>query len=205
LSEEVTSTTRKMKKAAQMLLFQRHRIPGVKGWELKRALGKEYMNIIELLNTELEKLGLQVKIVYEELETPKRPSEEQLDKARFFVTLKTPLTATEATMSGWRIDDVAALAVTVAYIISKQGKAPRKEVVQILKEKFPQWKIEFNLDRYIRRGYLSQDENEMLYLDWRARAEIDPKALLNLILGETQSQVTEAPTKGDQSPSKTQV
>ncbi|MBS7643857.1 hypothetical protein KEJ26_04720, partial [Candidatus Bathyarchaeota archaeon] len=159
MSEEVTSATRKVKKAAQMLLFQRHKIPGVKGWELKRALGREYLNIIELLNTELEKLGLQVKIVYEELETPKTPSEEQLDKARFFVTLKTPLTVTEATMSGWRIDDVAILAVTVAYIISKQGKASRKEVIQILKEKFPQWKIEFNLDRYIRRGYLSQDEN----------------------------------------------
>ncbi|MEM2851145.1 MAG: hypothetical protein QXW18_05000 [Candidatus Bathyarchaeia archaeon] len=203
MSEEVTSATRKVKKAAQMLLFQRHKIPGVKGWELKRALGREYLNIIELLNTELEKLGLQVKIVYEELETPKTPSEEQLDKARFFVTLKTPLTVTEATMSGWRIDDVAILAVTVAYIISKQGKASRKEVIQILKEKFPQWKIEFNLDRYIRRGYLSQDENEILYLDWRARAEIDPKALLNLILGETRSQAVEAVTKRDQSPPQT--
>jgi len=201
LSEEVASTTRKVKRAAQMLLFQRHRIPGVKGWELKRALGREYLSVIELLNTELEKLGLQVKTVYEELETPKTPSEEQLDKARFFVTLKIPLTAVEATMSGWRVDDVAALAVTVAYIISKQGKAPRKEIVQILKEKFPQWKIEFNLDRYVRRGYLSQDENEMLYLDWRARAEIDPKALLNLILGETQSQAMETSTKQDQLPS----
>jgi len=184
-----------------MLLFQRHRIPGIKGWELKRALGREYLSVIELLNTELEKLGLQVKTVYEEFETPKTPSEEQLDKARFFVTLKIPLIAVEATMSGWRVDDVAALAVTVAYIISKQGKAPRKEVVQILKEKFPQWKIEFNLDRCVRRGYLSQDENEMLYLDWRARAEIDPKALLNLILGEAQSQAIETSTKQDQLPS----
>jgi len=87
-------------------------------------------------------------------------------------------------MSGWRVDDVSALVVAIAYIISKQGKSPRKEVEQILKEKFPKWRVEYNLNRFIGRGYLSQDENDILYLDWRARAEIDQKELVKLILGE---------------------
>ena len=39
-----------------------------------------------------------------------------------------------------------------------------------------------NLDRYIRYGYLQQDDNEQLYLDWRTRAEVDQKALIDLLL-----------------------
>jgi len=39
-----------------------------------------------------------------------------------------------------------------------------------------------NIDRYIRAGYLSQDENRQLYLDWRTRAEVDEKALVDLLL-----------------------
>jgi hypothetical protein len=29
---------------------------------------------------------------------------------------------------------------------------------------------------------LTQDENEQLYLDWRVRAEVDQKALIDLLL-----------------------
>jgi hypothetical protein len=184
LSEEETTAlyARKMKKAAQILFFQRHRRPGVKGWELRKILGKDFFKILDLLDVELEKLGLKVKIVYEEEEPPKSPSIEQLERARFYITLDNPLTVTDTTMSGWRIDDVAALAVTVAYIVSKQGKAPRKEVEQLLKQKFPKWRVDLNLDRYIRWGYINQDEKDILYLDWRSKAEIDLKTLVNLIL-----------------------
>lgn len=140
------------------------------------------MEIIDLLSIELEKLGLQVKILPEAEEyEPERLSNDQLDKARFIVTLKEPIGSVEM-MAGWRIDDVAMLAATVAYIISRHGKAPRKEVEKILAEKFPKWRIEMNLERFMRRGYLAE-EGGILHLDWRARAEIDQKMLLSLIIG----------------------
>ena len=39
-----------------------------------------------------------------------------------------------------------------------------------------------NLNRYIKAGYLAEDENMQLYLDWRTRAEVNQKALLDLLL-----------------------
>jgi hypothetical protein len=87
-------------------------------------------------------------------------------------------------MSGWRIDDIAVLGATVAYIISRRGKAPRSEVESLLKQKLPGWKIGFNLDRFIRMGYLAEDEHGILHVDWRTRAEIDKKTLLELVLAE---------------------
>jgi len=92
------------------------------------------------------------------------------------------LTPKEAKMMGWRIDDLAGLAVTIAYIISKKGKATRKEVQELLRNKLPGWKVGINVDRYIRYGYLMQDENEQLYLDWRTHTEVDQKALIDLVL-----------------------
>ena len=99
--------------------------------------------------------------------------------AGVFAVLRTP--EVEAT-SGFRVDDVAALAATLAYIVSREGKAPRREVEDLLRAKFPKWKVELNIERFIKRGYLAQDE-EVLYIGWRTRAEVDPKALLNLLLG----------------------
>jgi hypothetical protein len=185
-AEEAALYARKLRKAAQMIFFQRHRSPGVKGWELRRALGKNYMKIIDLLSIELDKLGFQVKILFEEGEL-KNPTDEQVDRARFLATLKQPVSSPEAVTAGWRIDDVAMLAAAVAYIISRQGRAPRREVERVLRQKFPIWRIDLNLERFIRRGYLAQDEDGVLSLDWRARAEIDQKALMNLILGVERS------------------
>jgi len=86
-------------------------------------------------------------------------------------------------MMGWRIDDIAGLAITITYIISKRGKVPREEVEKILKEKLPGWRAEANIDRYIRAGYISEDENGQLYLDCGTRAEVDEKTLISLVLG----------------------
>lgn len=165
-----------------MLLLQRPRAPGVKGWELRRALGKEYMKIIDVLNAELEKLDLQVKVVFEEGAGVGEPSPEQLDRARFFVLMKDSPATADVLSTGMRVDDLAVLAATVAYIVSRHGKVPRKEVEKLLKEKFPRWRVELNLDRYVRKGYLVEDAEEVLAVGWRTRAEIDQKALLNLIL-----------------------
>ncbi|MEE9585624.1 MAG: hypothetical protein V3W09_01840 [Nitrososphaerales archaeon] len=182
LSDEA-EVQRKLKKASQLLLLQRHRSPGVKGWELKRALGKEYLKIIDVLRTELDRLGLEVKIVYDGSgKKAQEASSEDTDRARFFVVMKGPLSQSEMVSSGWRIDDVAVLAATIAYINSRQGKAPRKQVEELLREKFPRWKVDMNLDRFVRRGYLLEGEDDMLYIGWRTRAEIDQKTLTNLIL-----------------------
>lgn len=182
LSDEA-EVQRKLKKASQLLMLQRHRSPGVKGWELRRALGKEYLKIIDVLRTELGRLGLEVKVVYEgSVKKAEEASSEATDRARFFVVMKGPLSQSEMVSSGWRIDDVAVLAATVAYINSRQGKAPRRQVEEILREKFPRWKVDMNLDRFVRRGYLLEGEDDMLYIGWRTRAEIDQKTLTNLIL-----------------------
>ena len=72
--------------------------------------------------------------------------------------------------------------MAISYIISKKGQAPRKDVEELLGEKLPGWKVGLNIDRYIRYGYLQQDDNDQLYLDWRTRAEVDEKALIDLLL-----------------------
>jgi hypothetical protein len=178
--EEEAEVARKVKRAAQLLLLQRHRAPGVKGWELKRALGRDYPKILEVLREELARLDLELKVIYEE-EPQGEPTPRQLDTARFFVVLKKPPTLSDLVAGGWRIDDLSILAATLAYLISRQGKAPRKEVERLLREKFPRWRVEVNLDRFTRRGYLTEVEG-VLAIGWRARAEFDQKTLLSLVL-----------------------
>ncbi|UCH31553.1 MAG: hypothetical protein JSV05_08680 [Candidatus Bathyarchaeota archaeon] len=173
-----------IKKAAHLLLFKRHRKPGVKGWELKKELGSDYSKILTLLNKYLEKLGLQIKTVFEGEKSPEKPTRAQLDKARFFVTLRGELTTKETKMMGWRIDDIAGLAITLSAIIAEKGKASRKDVEQLLRNKLPHWRVSTNLDRYIREGYIDQDESGFLFTDWRTRAEIDEKTLIDLILSK---------------------
>ena len=173
----------KVKRATHMLFFRRHQKPGVKGWELHKTLGADYPKVLDILDDYLKNLDLQVKTVFEDQKTPvAKPTVEEFDKARFFVTLRGDLTPKEAKMIGWRIDDLAGLAVTISYIISKKGQALRKDVEDLLSEKLPGWKVGLNIDRYIRYGYLTEDENKQLYLDWRTRAEVDQKALIDMLL-----------------------
>jgi hypothetical protein len=181
----------KVKKAAQMLFYKRHQKPGVKGWELHKGLGSDYPKVLQVLDDYLESLDLQVKTVFEEEKTPEKPTLEELDKARFFIALRGDLAAKDK-MTGWRIDDLAGLAVTISYIVSKKGQAARKDVEKLLSEKMHNWKISLNIDRYIRYGYLSQDDKGQLYLDWRTRAEVDQKALIEmLLLTEAQTQAND--------------
>ena len=180
----------KVKRATHMLFYRKHQKPGVKGWELRKALGADYPKVLDVLDDYLKNLDLQVKTVFEEEKTPvQKPSLEELDKARFYVTLRGDLTPKESKMIGWRIDDLAGLAITISYIIRKKGQAPRKDVEELLGEKLPGWKVGLNIDRYIRYGYLTQDDNAQLYLDWRTRAEVDQKTLIDMLLNvEAQQQ-----------------
>ena len=184
----------KVKRATHMLFYKRHQKPGVKGWELHKSLGADYPKVLDVLDDYLKPLDMQVKTVFEE-EKPsaEKPSLEVLDKARFCVTLRGDLTPKESKMIGWRIDDLAGLAITISYIISKKGQVPRKDVEDVLGEKIPGWKVGLNIDRYIRYGYLSQDDNLQLYLDWRTRAEVDQKALIDMLLNAEKQ--TKLPSK----------
>ena len=173
---------RKIKLATHILFYKHHRKPGVKGWELRRRLGSEYPKVLDILDSYLEKLDLQIKTVFEE-KPAEKPTLEQLDKARFYVTLSGGLTPKETKFCGWRIDDIAGLAISILYITSKRGKAPREEVEDLLRNKLPNWRVDMNMNRYIRSGYLAEDENRQMYLDWRTRAEVDQKALVDLLLG----------------------
>jgi hypothetical protein len=187
----------KVKKATQMLFYKRHQKPGVKGWELHKALGSDYPKVLGLVEDYLKPLDLQVKTVFEEEKAPEKPTIEELDKARFFVALSNGSVPKDKLM-GWRIDDLAGLAITISYIISKKGQAARKEVEKLLGEKMPNWKIGLNLDRYIRYGYLMQDDKSQLFLDWRTRAEVDQKALINMLLNaEKQKEEAAEPAESE--------
>ena len=178
-----------------MLFYKRHQKPGVRGVELHKALGADYSKVLSLLDEYLKPMDLEVKTVFEEEKTPEKPTVEELDKARFYVALRGEL-QTKDKLIGWRIDDLAGLAITISYIISKKGQASRKDVERLLSEKMPNWKVGLNIDRYIRYGYLGQDDNGQLFLDWRTRAEVDQKALINMLLSsDTQGTTTAEPSE----------
>lgn len=172
---------RKARDAARLLFFKHHTLPGVRGWELREELGPEWLEVLEVLDSQIKALDLQVTRVLEEPETTVEPTRKQLEEARYYITLRGEIDKKALKTIGWRIDDIAGLAVAVAYIISRQGKAPRNDVENILSEKLPGWKVKVNIDRYIQEGYLGEEDG-LLYLDWRSRAEIDQKKLLDLIL-----------------------
>ncbi len=182
-SSEKALLERKVRRAFQLLVLQRGRNPGVKGWEMKRHLGRDYRKIVEVLSEDVAPMGLEVYEV--------KGVDETEDSSRFLLRFKESPTVSEAETAGIRIDDLAVLAATIAFINSKQGRVARREVEHFLREKFPKWRVEYSLDRYVRRGYLEQDERTMLHVGWRTRAEVDEKTLMTMILSRAQ----EAPKK----------
>lgn len=185
MAERVSKTQqqymRKIKDAVHLLFFTHHKLPGVRGWELRKELGSDWQNVLEVLDKQLQPLDLQVTQVLEEPDIVE-PTSAQLQEARFYITMRGTVDQRTAKTIGWRIDDIAGLAVSVAYIISKQGKAPRQDVERILQEKLPGWRVKLNIDRYINQGYLGEDEQGILFLDWRSRAEVDSKKLVDLVV-----------------------
>lgn len=174
--------SRKVKQAVHLLFFKHHRLPGVRGWELRQELGPEWLEVLEVLDNQLKPFDLQVTRVFDDPDLYSEPTPAKLADGRFYITLRGTVDQKTAKTLGWRIDDIAGLAVAVAYIISKQGKAPRREVEKVLAEKLPGWRVKINIDRYIDEGYLGEEEGGTLYLDWRSRAEIDQKRLVDLVL-----------------------
>jgi len=193
MSEDAT-ISKKLKRASQLLLYQHHRLPGAKGWELRKFVGRDYLKVIKLLERRFDDLGLEIKTVFEDGIDRPNPTDDELEQARFYVLSKSPIESGETSLTGMRIDSLAVLAATLAYITSKQGRATRGEVEELLNEKFPDWKVEQELRRFIRRGYLNEDEEGNLFLGWRTRAEIDRRVLLGIIAGS----LAEVPAEQEQ-------
>ena len=176
-----TRYSRKVKDAVHLLFFKHHRIPGVRGWELRQELGAEWLDVIDVLDKQLKPLDLQVTRALDDPDIIE-PTRAQLADARFYITMRGSVDQKTAKTIGWRIDDIAGLAVTIAFLISRQGKTPRVDVERTLGEKLPGWRAKMNVDRYIDEGYLGEDESGNLYIDWRSRAEVDQKQLVDLVL-----------------------
>ncbi len=174
----------KLKRAAHLLFFKRGKVPGAREWELKARLGKNYEEILTDLNRVLEDLDLEVKRARDEASyrAPDPLSVDEESEDRFLIRLKSEMTLTESRLCGWRIDNLAALTMAIAYVISKQGKAPRAEVEQDLSYKFGRWRSMNLTDIFIRTGYLREDEEGLLRLGWRTKSEVDLRALMTLLL-----------------------
>jgi len=176
-----TRYSRKVKDAVHLLFFKHHRLPGVRGWELRQELGAEWLDVIDVLDNQLKPLDLQVTRALDDPDIIE-PTNAQLSDARFYITMRGSVDQKTAKTIGWRIDDIAGLAVTIAFLISRQGKTPRVDVERTLGEKLPGWRTKMNIDRYIEEGYLGEDDSGNLYIDWRSRAEVDQKQLVDLVL-----------------------
>ncbi len=170
----------KLKRAVHLLLFRRGKIPGAREWEFKEKVGKNYEQVLAQLNELLSELDLEVKKVAEPRteETTAEAGRAGLQEARYFVALKGTLGLKEAKMIGWRIDNLAALSASVAYLVSKQGKAGREDLEKLLAQKFGRWKALTLVDIFLRSGYLEEDDAGTMSLGWRTRSEIDLRALM---------------------------
>jgi len=168
----------KLKRAVHLLLFRRGKMPGAKDWELKEKLGKNYEQILEQLNQLLSELDLEIKKVKETPTGEITPEGAPLEEARYQVILKGTLGLKEAKMIGWRVDNLAALSASLAYLVSKQGKAPREEVEKLLAHKFGRWKAATLVDIFLRTGYLDEDDAGVMALGWRTNSEVDLRALM---------------------------
>jgi hypothetical protein len=170
----------KLKRAVHLLLFRRGKMPGAKEWELKEKVGKNYEQVLDQLNTILSELDLEIKKVSEpsSAQTAEEESVSHTDEARYYVTLKGSLGLKEAKMIGWRIDNLAALTGAIAYLVAKQGKAPREDVEKVIAQKYGRWKAATLLDIFLRTGYLEEDDAGVTSLGWRTKSEVNLPALM---------------------------
>lgn len=172
--QELEELKEKAKKGLVYLLTQRHSMPGCKGWELKRVLGRNYAKIIPLIESRAEELGFQLRIVNDDND------EEDIDRARFVLVSKYPVLDKE--VGGWlRMEEAASLAILLAIMHSKGGAESKESALDMLKEKLPVWRAEQIISKLIRLGYIEEDSG-YLKPGWRSKIEIDINELLTSIL-----------------------
>ncbi len=156
-------------------------MPGARSWELRTGLGKEYLKILTQLDESLKDIDLEVKKVESQVLSDYKQGANGEEESRYFVRLKGTLTPREARMTGWRIDNLAALAACLSLIVSKQGKSERKELEEVIGQKVGRWRALTLTDAFLRSGYLEEDEEGLVKLGWRTRAELDLENLMMLI------------------------
>ncbi len=165
----------KFARLAHLLFFRRHKYPGVRDWELEKYIGRDYEAVIDEFNKFLSQLDLEVRCV----EVP----DESAGKIRYYVVRpKYRDTIHNIKTYGWRIDEMAILISCIGMILAGNGKALRKDVEEILIEKFPEWRIKSVIDKFIRLGYLRERDN-MLEIGLRSYLEIDFQKLTALLIG----------------------
>jgi uncharacterized protein with von Willebrand factor type A (vWA) domain len=133
------------------------------------------------LDESLKDLDLEVKKVESQILSDYKAGPDGEEESRYFVRLKGTLTPREARMTGWRIDNLAALAACLSLIVSKQGKSERKELEEIIGQKVGRWRALTLTDAFLRSGYIEEDEEGLVKLGWRTRAELDLESLMMLI------------------------
>ncbi len=192
VKSEETFYSEKIKRAAHLLFFKRGKIPGARAWELRTGLGKGYSQVISQLDESLKDLDLEVKRVEVDAVSDIKPHGDGEEDYRYFVRLKGTLTPKEARMTGWRIDNLAALAACLSAVVSKQGKCERKELEELVGHKAGRWRSLTLMDTFLRTGYLEEDEEGLMKLGWRTRAEMDLQSLMLLVAeSKPQSEVPE--------------
>lgn len=183
----------RIKRAAHLILFRRGRRPGARDYELKNRLGPSYPAVIEQLNEVLKDLDLEVRGI----STPGVFGEEESGK-RYLAVLKGTMTPADARLSGWKIDTLAGLAAALALVLTKQGKAPREDVEDLLADKLGRWRTETLVDTFERSGYLQEDVDGFLLPGWRAYAEVDFKELVTRLLAAKPAAATASEATADE-------
>jgi hypothetical protein len=171
--EELKKLEKKLSVAVSLMVASGHRLPGVRGWELRRRLGKNYPKLIESLHSKLKEVGLQVKIIHDQ-----EAEVGDLDRARFYIVLSDPLNISDIPTLGYSLDELAVLSATLAYLFTKNEKANYKEVVEMLETKYQKWRVESILERLSRKGYLVKNDDGTISIGWRTKVEVDKQELL---------------------------
>src|SRR6266699_2395411 len=139
------------------------------------------LKVLTALDESLNDLDLEVKKVESHVLSDYKPGPDREEESRYFVRMKGTLTPREARMTGWRIDNLAALAACLSLIVSKQGKSERKELEEAIGQKVGRWRALTLTDAFLRSGYIEEDEEGLVKLGWRTRAELDLESLMMLI------------------------
>lgn len=178
LAEENTPSDEEIKQKAdkvlKLLLIETSSLPGMKGWELKKHVGKEYTGAIKVAAVQAEELGMKIAVV------PDEDDADNMDKARFVMMPKEPLSDLE--LSRWmRVEEVAALAIIISEITIRSGGVQVQAVERLLVTKLPKWRVNQIISKLKRLGYI-KEENGLLMKDWRSKLEIDDTGLIREIV-----------------------
>ncbi|MDT7891586.1 MAG: hypothetical protein RQ952_02470 [Thermoproteota archaeon] len=171
----------KMKKALHLILIQRRSIPGATGYELKKFIGRKYLYIIKLLNSELDSFGLMVKIVLpQDIKDPKNPSEDDYLRAHYYIVSKEPILGLN--MKGnFNIEELACLSACIVQILARSNNANFNELKELLESKVGKIKASRYIEKFRKLGYLEINNEGIVKLGWRTMAEINIENLLKFL------------------------